>query len=483
MSRPGGGLRLRIPAVSVSVVVVLLGLSLAAIAAPEEQACPALDQIHLRNGRIFEGKIAFEDTKKVVLQLVSESGGAGQMHFPRAMIARIVHGKDRAGAGSTSSVRDAWALLRSGGQTVGFRHLRLRHRKGQDGAGWQVEEDIVQFTRGAHVPRTRIHRMETVNLAFFPRQLHHREVGEASKDAHGPRRYERILTGPVKKGVWHVLVRESAEGEQRTIGVPTGVRGRLGTREHLLRRRRVGVEEVRFVDAAMPGVKTVRAGYTALGVKDPRGTTYDEFVWEEGGVRLVSRFRDAEVVEEWIAEGVLSVPASRSQVEAAEAEAQERAKRGEADLVQLPEVGLAMRLPGDTWTYERVPAAPGATGPRQVAELDSRYFLANVRIEWDPDGARLAPGVEEAEARLLQRLKAVCPDLRVRVRRRALAQAVPNAWRMELTGTLKGERVRTVAVVVDRGRGRAVMLASAPESAWAEVAGSVERLLQSLKIL
>jgi hypothetical protein len=54
---------------------------------------------------------------------------------------------------------------------------------------------------------------------------------------------------------------------------------------------------------------------------------------------------------------------------------------------------------------------------------------------------------------------------------------------MTLRGTLKGERVRTVAVVVRRGGGRALLLVACPESAWAKVSPSVERMLDSIEVM
>ena len=111
--------------------------------------------------------------------------------------------------------------------------------------------------------------------------------------------------------------------------------------------------------------------------------------------------------------------------------------------------------------------------------------MASVRVEWDPDGVAMAPAEEEAAARLLQRLRAACPDLQVMVPRRALGMDPSGqaAWRMEFTGTLKGERVRTIAVVVDQGRGRAILLVACPEVSWRQAEMSLEALVGSIRRL
>ena len=58
-----------------------------------------------------------------------------------------------------------------------------------------------------------------------------------------------------------------------------------------------------------------------------------------------------------------------------------------------------------------------------------------------------------------------------------------GAWRVEYTGTLKSERVRTVAVVLDRGQGRILVLAACPEVSWPQAAHAINRLVDSLERL
>ncbi|MFV1958097.1 MAG: hypothetical protein ACC662_01660 [Planctomycetota bacterium] len=451
-------------------------------------ACPpadALDRILLLNGRVFEGRIIREDESGVVLGLVSSAGGEGRMRIPRAKIGRIERARDRAPLAGSASVRNAWYLLRSGGRTVGTRRLTLRKVRDGSAAGWRLEEHVLKFARGPSLPATQIHRMETTDLAFFPLRLHYREVGEASSEPGGPRRYERILTGAVVDGVWTALVREGGTAEQRSLPIPTGLRGPLGTREPLLRGRKVGLRDVTLYDPAVPGPVTVRAGYTGLDLHDEHGAPYDEFVWEEHGTRRRSRFLEAEVLAEEVAEDVVAVPVTRAQAEAAEQVAGRRAQAGTANRIRLPDVGLSFRLPGDTWKSVAVERAPLASGWRKVAAIESRFHVADVRVEWDPTGAQTAPGPEEAEASLLQRLRVVAPKLEILEPRRSLdtvGEGAP-AWRMTIRSTLKGEVIRTVVVWVDRGDGRALFLAAVPEMSWPAATKSIEKLVASIRVL
>lgn len=461
-----------------------------------------VDRVHLQNGRSFEGRIIAQDAESVVLELASEDGGRGRMRFPLTMVRRIERGTTRPAPRSPGSVRDTWYLLKSGPHVVGSRRLVLRHVRPGGCPGWRIEETIEHFARGVHVPAVNIFHQEVCDLAFRPSRLLYREVGEASPDPQGPRRYERIQTGAVQDGIWDALLHVGGEAEQRKLRVPNGARGRLGTREHLLRRREVGLVEVVYFDAGNAVPVTVRAGYTGFGLPDGQGGVFDEFVWEEAGVRLVSRFENCEIVEEAVADGVVAVPATEAQVEAARAERGGRG--GDPSLVRLADLGLTLRIPDPSWTFARVEAPLTASGWRKVAVLECRPLVADVRIEWDPAGATVAPSAAEASQRLMQRLRAWCPDLRVLRPLQPLAlrsaaatgegtaggvgarvagreAAAQPAWRMDFTGTLKGERVRTVAVIVDRGRGRVLLLVACPEVSWPQVARAVDKLVASLE--
>jgi len=472
--------RLLVPALA------LLAALLLPAALADEGTTIVRDRIQLDNGRTYDGVIVHEDECSVILEMTSESGGKGRMTFPRARIARIERNIGTAGARpAAGAVRDAWYLLHSSGHLVGARHLLLKHVRSGGDAGWRLEETIEHFPRGPRVPAATYVRTERVDLAFHPLALHFREVGEASIDPDGPRRYERILSGSVRSGMWDALVHEGETSGRRLVALPEDGRARLGAREHLLRERRVGLVSVELLDPAVPGLVRVRAGYTALDAVDDAGRRYDEFVWEEDGVRRVSRFQDAEVIEETIADGVVATPATPAQVDAARAEAARNRDEGEPGLVRLAELGIALRLPDRSWSVDRVETSTLATGWRKVAQATSPLHVADVRIEWDPEGAAMAPTPEEAATRLLQRLKTACPDLRVVDARRALALDPPGqpAWRMEVTGTLKGERIRTIAVVVDQGQGRALLLVACPEVSWSQASRSIEMLVDSIRRL
>jgi hypothetical protein len=242
------------------------------------------------------------------------------------------------------------------------------------------------------------------------------------------------------------------------------------------------VNEVTFLEPSEQQLVTVRAGYSALDVFQEGGGLYDEFVWEENGARLVSKFEDAEVLEEWIAEGVVAVPCSEAQASAAAEDAAASARERERGRIRLPEVGVSFEVPGTSWSVTRGQVGPAVSGWRKVASIESSFHVADVRVEWDPEGAAVAPGIVEAEARLLQRLRSVCPDLQVLEAPRAL-EGLDGAWRMELLGTLKEERIRTIAVVLDRGPARVLFLVACPELAWAEAQRSLEAFVSSIQRL
>ena len=85
----------------------------------------------------------------------------------------------------------------------------------------------------------------------------------------------------------------------------------------------------------------------------------------------------------------------------------------------------------------------------------------------------------------------MCPDLKVVHTRRDIAvegaapEGAPRraAWRMDFLGTLKGERVRTVAVMLDQGEGRGLFLVACPDVSWAQASRSIESLVKSIRRL
>jgi hypothetical protein len=62
-------------------------------------------------------------------------------------------------------------------------------------------------------------------------------------------------------------------------------------------------------------------------------------------------------------------------------------------------------------------------------------------------------------------------------------EGVAGAWRVGLSGTVRGERVRTIALVAERGDARVTMLASCQEAAWADARAALEAILSSFRWL
>jgi hypothetical protein len=442
-----------------------------------------LDEVTLFTGAVFEGWITHEDARSVVLELPSECGGSGKIQLPRERIRAIRRATDPRHRSSPEDLRDAWFLLQSGGRIVGTRRLSLRRVTTPDGPpGWMLEERLTHFGHGPHVPEIRIEQREAVDLIFRPLRTEYREVGEAPSHPSAPGRYERFVLGNVERGTWRGRSGNAGDLASTELPLPDGVRGRLGTREDLLRRRETGLGSVTFLETSGQRLATARAGYSALDLSDGQGGTYDEFVWEEGGRRLTTRLAGGRILSEEVAEGVVAIAASEAQAQAAQAGANDPTGRGTGEAIVLPEVGLAFELPGPSWSYERVERSPSASGPRVVGRMSTPIHVADVRIEWDPDGAAAAPGFEEGRARLFHRLRAVCPDLAVvEVARRV--EGLTQAWRVTMRGTLKGESVYTVAVVVDRGPSRTVFLCACPEASWDACRESFDAFAASLRSL
>jgi hypothetical protein len=489
--RPGTPFRLWFGALLVVFAAALVGRpAVAEEGAAEEPNPPArCDRVVLTNGRTIEGWVLREEPKKIVLGLVSQSGGSGRMEIPRDRIREIQRGSDRAPPLGEGTVRDTWYLLRSGARTAGVRRVALRRVRAGETSGWRLEERVTWFGRGPSAPSTKIDRVEVVDLAFQPLSLEFHEVGEGSLEPGGPARYERHVVGKVVDGTFTARVATGAEVGEASVHLPTRTRGRLATREDLLRRRTAGIEPIAFLDAAQQAIVTARAGYTVLDQPDGQGGRHDEFVWEEDGRRLVTRNGPDGPISEEVAEGIVAVPVSEAQAKAAVAESsgvpEAAAASGAAEKpaeTTFSEAGVALTAPSAAWKVERAVVSATDAGPRLVAKMANPVHMADVRVEWDPDGVLAAPRPEEAEIRLLQRLRTVCPDLAV-VEARASVPGVPGAWRLGLVGTLRGERVRTIALAVDRPPARVVVLLACPEVAWGSARPSLEQVVASLRTL
>ena len=460
----------------------------AAKPAPDDEQ----DVVVLKNGGIWTGRVIQEDEKFVVLERTSRSGGLGRITFDRSEVATIRRGQATAAAprGGPRLIRDEWFLLRSGGRIVGTRHLELWSDRTKAGPGFRLEEAVRLFTQGPALPATYTKRIEVVDLRFHPRLLAFREVGEAGEDGAGPRRYERNFNGNVVDGLWRGAVFGGGRPQRCEVHLGTGTRGRLGFREHLLRlTRAVRLLDTHIISPETKGLVPVRAGFASVtdacaAGGDTRGKQRGhEFHWEEGGHRLISWFgEDTHPYSEEIAPGVIAIPVSRESAEAAKGQAKRSAKDPTQREVQLPEAGIAFTAPDPVWTWKATLASPGNTGWRVLGRMDSRVLLSDVRVEWHPKDGRAELDPAAAQAWLVRRLRGASPDLRVLEGRRALG-TVEGAWRMSLLGSLKHESVRTIAVVVDRPRGRVVLLLAAPAAAWEQVRAALERFVSSVRLL
>jgi len=241
--------------------------------------------------------------------------------------------------------------------------------------------------------------------------------------------------------------------------------------------------DARVIEPEFERIVGVRAGFASV-TEDPSGQRPGhEFHWEESGRRLISWF-DAEqtTLEEQVAEGIVAIPVSKEQAEAAATEAAGSGDGDAAQDVRLAEAGITFAAPGPLWRWRAMARSPGNTGWRVLGRMANDVLLADVRVELHPYVAGAERDPDAVEAWLLRRLRTASPDVKATAARRPL-EGLQGAWRLGLEGTLKEESVRTVAVVVDRPTGRVVLLLACPAGAWEQVRPAFDRLLDSLRAL
>jgi hypothetical protein len=486
-------------------------LLLATLSATAPRAACADDVIVLKNGARLEGRVVADDGVTLTLE-TTLGGGKTTMKLPWTLVYERFAGTSRGDAPTvaTGTLRDEWWLLKSGGRIVGTRNLRLGRSVGEAGKGWRLEENVTLFAAGPRVPAVRLQRIEEVNDLFLPTHVHYREVGEGAPGLSIPS-YEVIRTGAVVEGTWRV--RESKRGAEtssaeRTVALGPGVRGPLGAREWLLRLPRApgATVEMRVLDPREAEVRTLRASFATVaalpeaspkepdaapapagaepGPAEPAPAEDGEDVLRigDGDEALVARCVGVRCTSEQISPGVVAVASNEAQAAAALVVGGEAPASDDRREVVLPECGIALRLPGASWTATALPSR-GGDDRRVVATLGSALHVADVRVEWEPSGARHEPFPADApEEGLVARLRVASRDLRVVEPRRAVP-GIPGAWKVGLVGTVKEERVRTVALVAERDGARVVLLGACQEQAWPDAGPALEAILDSFRWL
>ncbi len=441
------------------------------------------DLLVLKGGKQIHGKILEESDHHVVIRSFSATG----FFEYTAPIEDVVSVKRGEGAVTTRAdvepLRDEWFLLYSEGRIVGTRHLELWTVRSKTAPGFRLEENLNYFAQGKHVPAMRVWRHESVDLRFMPRRLAFREVRERSAIPGGPGRFERAVSGDVTDGIWRATISEGGKSKRKNIELAVGTRGRLGLREHLLRREReIEIVDTYIVDGEKAKLSRVRAGFVGIDERedeDPKPKR-DEFHWEQDGERLIAFFhRDTRPHEEHVEPGILAKPVGKEQALAAREENSRRESDPNRSDVKLVEAGIGFRLPDSAWRYEAKAIAPLHTGWRLLGRANAAAITTDARFEWHPEGQRIAPGMQDGETWLLKRLRTACEDLKVVSSAQAIEE-LDDGWRMELEGTLRGDKVRTVAVVVDRDPGRLVVLLACPLTAWKDGRAAVERFVESI---
>ncbi|MDJ0973803.1 MAG: hypothetical protein QNJ98_05040 [Planctomycetota bacterium] len=462
--------------------------------APEEEA---LDVVTLEGGNQVEGKIESETEDKITVRIRSEGGGASRVTLPRSRVRKIEYGASNPrgsgmrveGVGPTP-VREDWFLLQTEGRTVGIRHLAMWGSGDANESGWRIEETLEYFMQNPYVPAVMIRRVEETDLRFVLRRTLFREEGREAIAEGGPEAYLRTMTGRVEDGLWKGRMADGRTHKTNEVLLPSETRGPLGHREFILRRKReIGLDEVLVFDGKSGELVATRTGFVGLQQRPrtqpgmPAAPPRDELHWEARGTRHISWYgQGTKVVQETVAEGVVAIPVSKAAATAAQENATRRAKDPQEKRIKLPEGGISFELPDPSWVWQPQTATPSHTSWRKLGRLEAPIHTADVRIELHPEEALNTPGLETAAAWLKERLSSVCKDLRLAQKPQALS-GVKGAWRVGYTGTLKGESIYTLAVVVDRGERRTLVLVACPKASWEQARPALERFIASVNLL
>lgn len=478
---------------------------------------PRLDVVVLAGGSEVQGVVEQDDATGVVVRRRSSSGGVTRVTLTRKQIREIRYGAgepipvapgtaapgiaEGSPDGGTSvapppaespkqkqQLRSEWFLLRSGGRLVGTRHLSVTVTRGGRQAGWRFVDERRFLAQGKHVPASRITHTEVTDLELRLRRtiFEERVEGATSRD------FNVMTTGVVKDGVWTGRTVEGGRNpEPVELAVGDAPMGPLAFRETLLQQqpRKVGIYEQRVLDLAKSRLRDIRAGFVALGAgalaRGGGSTTMpnakgDEFHWVDGEQRLITWYDGGgNVKREALSDSVEAIPATKAQAEAAFASGGEDAQA----VIKLPEVGLSFRLPDPGWVWKPKVASVDPGSGRDLGWLREAGSKTSGLLEWHPEGAQKREGPAAARDWLLARMRRACRDLQLLSDLRPL-DGFEDGWRLEVTGTLKGDTpVRSVAVLIDRGAGRFVMLLACPEVAWLEQREAVEAILDSLTLL
>ncbi len=449
---------------------------------PRDVAPPlAEDVVVLTNGSEWRGRICRETEREIEIEAVGRSGSVQRVSLPRARIAEVRRAP-RDGAEPVLGAREEseeWFLLHAEGRIVGWRRVSVTRVRSSQFSGWRLEEEILEFAQGRHLPETRTRRLEVIDDEFVPRLIEYREASEAE----GSRGYERLVSGEVENGVWRLVATGDGETRRRNVDIPPGARGALAWREWMRRAtpRAIGLFDAHLVDPAAEGLTPLQIGFVSAG-------STAEWHRVVGGRRLVGRFdAKGEAPYEEIAEGLIARPSTSRRCLAAEAGetigAEERAEVA-ADptrIVHVAEIGLAFDRPTESWSWKADLVDASRTGWRRIGLLTEKRRLIDVRVEWHPEGEGAPVEVADRAAWLVTRLRTRCPDL---VELPAgPPPVIPGAQRLDFVGTLHGERLRTIVVWIARPRGLIVLIGAGPERSWAEDSAELERFLQSVRLL
>lgn len=444
------------------------------------------DLVRLKNGNTQEGRVIEDNAEGVLLRKTNAQGGFSEVRLPRNQVRQVLieGGSLRKTEQDAARVRSETFLLQREGVTLGTRRLDLWRLKRTGLPGFRLEEELVWFAQGPHVPAARSRRVEITDARFHPTRL---LFSETVLQKGGAQR--RTVAGQVVDGVCKVTANLGGERSQLEIPFATDVYGRLGLREHLLRSKRTmglhrwsvfDVEQLRVVQVSA-GFTRVESGEARIDAKTGR-PPHDELVMEEGDLRLVAELgADGHAQRESVSADVYAVPAAEVQLEVAERQA--RGESGtDAEEVALASAAIAFKPPDATWVWKPRRTQPISGRWRVLGVLYNNSLVADARFELHQDALPVQLGHVSEQKWLVDRLRGAAKDLEI-VGEPGEVPNLPGSWRLAMRGTLKGDAVYTVAIVAPVREKRLVILIACPAAAWKDGRAAIERLIASLRPL
>ncbi len=433
------------------------------------------DQLRLKSGTTFEGRIVAETPKSVTIQLAG-----GVMELRRELIAEIKRAEASESRPEQSSVlagltrfrdsEDAFFLYQSG-KRVGYRTVSLRRDVRKDVAGYlRIDRMVFTATNGGP-PDLDLVLTEFVDSELTPRSFE-----------------QRLLAGVTSR-----LAEGVREGDFLRITERAGAT--VSETQALFRK---GVELPGFLWGRLALEATPNGGFPTFRVFDPKEIRFDDVVVTRNmeRVSLQNEVRDVIVLRRKSSEqttevwfdlmgrlmreelGTRNLVALRTTAENVRAFAAGDAKAGADDLglsVSCDDSGLRLQRPDPSWEVQA-----GDPAKHTIASLVKAGWRATVDV-FDLRTFRRGTTEEDAAMRVIGRLQRGTDGF-------SLVGPTPGRFgateglRFIVDGKRRGTTLKTLGFLVPRRDRCFVLLCSAPAEKYDEAHPAFLRVLQSLQM-